>query len=109
MTSEAMDVLLTNIESLDRAQEFAARINEPNVWYKLGKSQLEQGSVPEAIESYLKAEDPQDFAEVIQKAEREENYSELTRFILMARAKVKDQLIDGELVYSYAKTDSLAE
>merc|ERR1712151_205414 len=35
LTSEAMDTLLTNVESLGRAQEFAARINDPAVWYKL--------------------------------------------------------------------------
>jgi clathrin heavy chain len=109
LNSEAMDTLLTNVESLERAQEFAARINDPAVWYKLGKAQLEAGSIPEAIDSYLKAEDPQDFAEVIQKAEREEDYAELTKFLLMARSKIKDQLIDGELLYSYAKTDNLAE
>jgi clathrin heavy chain len=109
MNEEAMDVLLTNIESIERAQEFAARINEPVVWYKLGKAQLEQGTIPDAIESYLKAEDPQDYVELIQKAEREENYTELTKYLLMARQKIKDQLIDGELIYSYAKTDCLAE
>jgi clathrin heavy chain len=109
LNSEAMDTLLTNIESLERAQEFAARINEQPVWYKLGKAQLESGAIPEAIESYLKAEDPQDYAEVIHKAEREENYTELTKYLLMARNKVKDQLIDGELIYSYAKTECIAE
>jgi len=109
MNSEAMDTLLTNIESIERGQEFAARINEPLVWYKLGKAQLESGSIPDAIESYLKAEDAQDYAEVIQKAEFEENYTELTRFLLMAREKIKDQQIDTELIYSWAKTDNLGE
>ena len=65
---------------LKRAQEFAARCNDPVVWYKLGKAQLEGNSIPEAIESYLKAEDPQDYNEVIQAAEREENYEELVRY-----------------------------
>jgi clathrin heavy chain len=109
MNSEAMDTLLTNIESLERAQEYAARINEPAVWYKLGKAQLDNGSVPEAIDSYLKAEDAQDYAEVIAKAESEEHYTELTKYLLMARNKVKDMQIDGELIYSYAKTDCIAE
>merc|ERR1719217_701959 len=90
LNNEAMDTLLTNIESLERAQEFAARINEPAVWYKLGKAQLDNGSVPEAIESYLKAENAQDYAEVIAKAESEEHYTELTKYLLMARNKVKD-------------------
>jgi len=109
LNAEAMDTLLTNIESIDRASEFASRINDSTVWYKLGKAQLESGQVPEAIESYLKAEDASDFADIIQAAEREENYEELVRFLVMARTKAKDQMIDTELVYSYAKTDRLAE
>lgn len=109
LSSDAMDTLLMNIESLERAGEFAARCNEAVVWYKLGKAQLDNHLVPEAVESYLKAEDPADFAEVIQAAEREECYEELTRFLLMARGKTKDQQIDGELIYAYAKTDRLSD
>ena len=72
MNPEAMDVLLDNIDSLERGQEFAARINEPVVWYKLGKAQLDNGAIVESIESYLKADDSQDYVEVIRKAEDEE-------------------------------------
>eukprot|EP00438_Fugacium_kawagutii_P030728 Skav209838 [mRNA] locus=scaffold2703:273246:297320:- [translate_table: standard] len=68
--AEAMDVLLENINSLERAQEFAARINDKTVWYKLGKAQLENGSVPEAVDSYLKSEDATDYLEVIQEVRR---------------------------------------
>eukprot|EP00931_Biecheleriopsis_adriatica_P053822 TRINITY_DN3159_c0_g1_i5.p1 TRINITY_DN3159_c0_g1~~TRINITY_DN3159_c0_g1_i5.p1 ORF type:complete len:1502 (+),score=433.83 TRINITY_DN3159_c0_g1_i5:139-4506(+) len=107
--AEAMDTLLTNIDSLDRAQEFAARIGDKTVWYKLGKAHLEKCQVSEAVESYLKAEDATDYQGVIQAANREENYEELVRYLLMARNKVKDAMIDGELVYSYAKTERLAE
>jgi len=107
--TEAMEVLLMNLESVERAQEFAARCNEGPVWYKLGKAQLENGAVPEAIESYLKAEDASDYMEVIQAAEREENYEELVRYLLMARNSAKDQAVDTELVYAYAKTDRLGD
>ncbi|CAK9081915.1 Clathrin heavy chain 1 [Durusdinium trenchii] len=107
--AEAMDVLLENINSLERAQEFAARINDKTVWYKLGKAQLETGGVPESVDSYLKSEDATDYLEVIQAAEREENYEELVRYLMMARTKVKDSQIDGELVYAYAKTERLGE
>merc|ERR1719421_1597731 len=109
LNSDAMDTLLTNIESLDRANEYAARCNDPVVWYKLGKAQLESGGIPDAIDSYLKAEDPQDYMEVIQVAEREENYEELVRYLQMARLKVKDQVVDGELVYALAKTEHLGQ
>eukprot|EP00931_Biecheleriopsis_adriatica_P100318 TRINITY_DN7555_c0_g2_i1.p1 TRINITY_DN7555_c0_g2~~TRINITY_DN7555_c0_g2_i1.p1 ORF type:complete len:1123 (+),score=330.73 TRINITY_DN7555_c0_g2_i1:152-3370(+) len=109
LNSEAMEVLLQNLEVIDRAQEFAARCNESAVWYKLGRAQLGSGNIPEAIDSYLKAEDATDYAEVIEKAKREDNYDELVRFLTMARNKAKDQLIDTELVYSFAKAERLAE
>lgn len=109
LNSEAMEVLLTSIESIDRGQEFAARCNESAVWCKLGRAQLENGHVAEAIDAYLKAEDASDYAEVIRAAKVEENYDELVRYLLMARNKAKDQLIDTELVFSYAKADRLGE
>mmetsp|Transcript_88548 Transcript_88548/g.255372 ORF Transcript_88548/g.255372 Transcript_88548/m.255372 type:complete len:1482 (+) Transcript_88548:892-5337(+) len=107
LNAEAMEVLLTNIESVERAQEFAARCGDNNVWYKLGKAQLENGQVSEAIDSYLKAEDATDYNEVIQAAEREELFDDLVRYLLMARKSAKDQIVDTELVYSYAKTEAL--
>jgi len=107
--ADAMETLLTNIDSVERAQEFAARINDKVVWYKLGKAQLGNGQISEAVESYLKAEDATDYAEVIEAAEREEAYDELVRYLLMARNKVKVAVIDSELVYAYAKTERLAE
>mmetsp|Transcript_59562 Transcript_59562/g.174212 ORF Transcript_59562/g.174212 Transcript_59562/m.174212 type:complete len:1727 (+) Transcript_59562:54-5234(+) len=109
MNSEAMDVLLNNIGAMDRAQEFAARCNDSAVWYKLGKAQLAGGQVGETIEAHLKAEDAADYAEVIQAAEREGKYDQLVQYLVMARAKAKDQLIDTELVYAYAKAERLAD
>merc|ERR550514_308460 len=46
LNSEAMDTLLTNVESVERAHEFAARCNDNGVWYKPGKCQLENGQIP---------------------------------------------------------------
>ena len=74
------------------------------MWYKLGKAQLSNGQVVEAIESYLKAEDATDYSMVIPAAESGGFYDDLVRFLLMARKSVKDQYVDTELVYSYAKT-----
>eukprot|EP00746_Dinoflagellata_sp_MGD_P128868 gnl/MRDRNA2_/MRDRNA2_63153_c0_seq1.p1 gnl/MRDRNA2_/MRDRNA2_63153_c0~~gnl/MRDRNA2_/MRDRNA2_63153_c0_seq1.p1 ORF type:complete len:1693 (+),score=391.73 gnl/MRDRNA2_/MRDRNA2_63153_c0_seq1:1-5079(+) len=109
LETDAMDTLLTSIESLDRAAEFAARCNNPQVWYKLGRAQLNMGSTTDAIESYLKAEDPTDYMQVIQVAQKAENYDDLVKFLKMARTKTKDQHIDSELVYAFAKTDNMAE
>lgn len=103
LNNEAMDTLLTNMSNLDRAAEFAARLNDQAVWYKLGRAQLDANMVPEAMQSYLKAEDPRDYYQVIDAAEREEFYDELIVYLRMARVKVKDQHIDTELLYCLAK------
>ena len=65
---------------------------------------VEQWPGGEAIESYLKAEDATDYSMVIPAAESGGFYDDLVRFLLMARKSVKDQYVDTELVYSYAKT-----
>eukprot|EP00916_Digyalum_oweni_P021100 GHVL01035078.1.p1 GENE.GHVL01035078.1~~GHVL01035078.1.p1 ORF type:complete len:1411 (+),score=249.62 GHVL01035078.1:264-4496(+) len=106
--SDAIEVLLSNMDNLTRAAEFAARINDKDTWAKLGKAQLEADLVPDAIESYLKADNPNDYSDVIEAAEREENYSELVKYLHMCRKYIKDQLLDTELVYALAKSDQLA-
>merc|ERR1719469_546165 len=104
-----MDTLLTSIQSLERAQEFAARCGDATVWYKLGQAQLQGGQVAEAIDSYLKAENAADYMQVIQASEQGGLYDNLIQYLLMARKNAKDQVIDTELVYSYAKTERLGE
>merc|ERR1719469_1440789 len=104
-----MDTLLTSIQSLERAQEFAARCGDATVWYKLGQAQLQGGQVAEAIDSYLKAENAADYMQVIQASEQGGLYDNLIQYLLMARKNAKDQVIDTELVYSFAKTDHLSE
>ena len=103
LNNEAMDTLLTNMSNLGRASEFAARINDPLVWYKLGRAQLDANMVPQAMQSYLKAEDPRDYVQVVEAAEREEFFDELIVYLRMARIKMKDPHIDTELLYSLAK------
>ncbi|KAF4687757.1 hypothetical protein FOZ60_003512 [Perkinsus olseni] len=113
MNAEAMDTLLTNLDDdegsgLERAKDFASRVNEPQVWYKLGAAQLRHGvcaMIPEAIDSYIKAGDATDYMEVIAVAEREECYDDLIKYLRMARTKQKDSYIDSELLYSLAKCD----
>jgi len=53
---------------LDRAYEFAERCNESAVWSLLAKAQLDEGMVKESIDSYIKADDPTTFTEVIEAA-----------------------------------------
>lgn len=56
------------MRNLDRAYEFAERCNQPAVWSLLAKSQLDNTMIKEAIDSYIKADDPSTYTEVIQAA-----------------------------------------
>jgi clathrin heavy chain len=103
MNNEAMDTLLTNLDNLDRATEFAGKVNDKHVWYKLGHAQLQSNMVPECMTSFSKAEDPRDYMQVIEAAESEEYYDQLIVFLRMARAQTKDPHIDTELLYCLAK------
>ena len=40
MNEEAINVLIRNINNVDRAAEFAERIGSPIVWSRLGQAQL---------------------------------------------------------------------
>lgn len=63
-------MLIEHIGNLDRAYEFAERCNEPAVWSQLAKAQLQKDLVKEAIDSYIKADDPSAYMEVVQAADR---------------------------------------
>ena len=58
-------------------------------------------------DSYIKAEDPSNFAEVIEIATRADKYDDLVRFLQMARRTLREPKIDTELAHAYAKTDRL--
>ena len=73
------------------------------MWTELGKAQLDQNLLREAIESFIKAEDPSMYIRVINQAGNEECYEELVQYLLMARKTIKEQLIDSELIYAYAR------
>ncbi len=63
-----IQVLITHVHNLDRAYEFAERCNQPPVWSLLAKAQLDGALVKEAIDSYIKADDPSTYTDVIQAA-----------------------------------------
>ena len=74
--------------NLDRAYEFAERCNEPAVWSQLGKAQLQQAMVKEAIDSYIKADDPSAYLDVVDTASKTDSWEDLVRYLQMARKKV---------------------
>lgn len=63
-------MLIDNVNNLDRAYEFAERCNEPAVWSQLAKAQLQQGLVKEAIDSFIKADDPSAYIDVVETAHK---------------------------------------
>ena len=65
VNTSAIQVLIENIQNLDRAYEFAERCNDPAVWSILGKAQLDQDMIKESIDSYIKANDPSAYVEVV--------------------------------------------
>lgn len=60
-------MLIENVNNLDRAYEFAEKCNQSDVWASLAKAQLKQGMVKEAVDSFIKADDPGAYMEVVKK------------------------------------------
>ena len=58
-------VLIDHVDNLDRAYEFAEKCNESAVWSLLARAQLSHQMVKEAIDSYIKADDPSQYMEVV--------------------------------------------
>ncbi|KAK8955806.1 Clathrin heavy chain 2 [Platanthera guangdongensis] len=106
---QAVNVLLDNIQSIDRAVEFAFRVEEDAVWSQVAKAQLREGLVSDAIESFIRADDATQFLDVIRAAEETNVYHDLVRYLLMVRQKVKEPKVDSELIYAYAKIDRLGD
>ena len=61
-------VLIEHVKNLDRAYEFAERCNDPTVWSELARAQLNSGAVKDAIDSFIKADDPSAYLDVIEAA-----------------------------------------
>ena len=120
----AINVLVEHIVSIDRGLDFANKVNKPEVWSRLAKAQLDGLRIKDAIgmlsaqglrkeilifslDSYIKAEDPSNFAEVIEISSHAGKHDDLVRFLQMARKLLREPRIDTELAYAYAKTDRL--
>ncbi|RZC90703.1 hypothetical protein C5167_028536 [Papaver somniferum] len=106
---QAVNVLLDNIQSIERAEEFAFRVEEDAVWSQVAKAQLREGLVSEAIESFIRADDATHFLDVIKASEDANVYHDLVKYLLMVRQKSKEPKVDSELIYAYAKIDRLGD
>merc|ERR1719219_275644 len=65
--------------------------------------------IKEAIDSFIRADDPGDFRAVVGEAHRQDKYDDLVRYLQMARKSSRESFIETELVFALAKTDRLAE
>eukprot|EP00762_Andalucia_godoyi_P000608 ANDGO_05236.mRNA.1 Clathrin heavy chain len=108
--AEAVTVLLENMHNIDRAVEYAERVDQAEVWSLVAKAQLETpGFVSASIDSFLRADDASCYLQVIEVAQQEGAFEKLVEFLRMARKKMKDSHVDSELVYSMARANMLAE
>ncbi|KAK9849535.1 hypothetical protein MYU51_014085 [Penicillium brevicompactum] len=105
----AVNVLVENIVSIDRAQEFAERVELSEVWSKVAKAQLDGLRVTDSIESYIRAEDPSNYNEVIETATHAGKDEDLVKFLRMARKTLREPSIDTGLAFCFARLDQLAE
>nr|GEZ65109.1 clathrin heavy chain 1-like [Tanacetum cinerariifolium] len=94
---------------IPRVVEFAYHVEEDTVWSQVAKAQLRVGLVSDAIESFMHAEDATHFLDVIRAAEDNECYHDLVKYLSMVRQKIKEPKVDSELIYVYAKIDTLSE
>lgn len=105
----AIQVLLVHLADLDRAHEYANKVDEGPVWSELGHAYLAAGQVPDAIAAYIRSNDTSKYAEVIDACKAAGSYEDLVRYLLMVRKKVKEPKVDSELLYSYARINNLGE
>ncbi|KAF2405615.1 clathrin heavy chain [Trichodelitschia bisporula] len=105
----AASVLVDHIVSIDRAQEYADRVDLPEVWSKVAKAQLDGLRVSDSIDSYLRAGDPSNFAEVVEIATSAGKDEELVKYLRMARKTLREPAVDTALAFSFARLDQLPE
>lgn len=61
------------------------------------------------IDSYIRADDATNFLGVISVASQVDKNEDLIRFLMMARKKVREPVVESELILAYAKTNRLLE
>lgn len=105
----ATNVLVEHVVSIDRAQEYAERVELPEVWSKVAKAELDGLRISDGIESYIRAGDPSNHMEVIDIATHAGKDEDLIKYLRMARKTQREPAIDTALAFCYARTDQLAE
>jgi clathrin heavy chain len=105
----ATNVLVDNIVSIDRAQDYADQVDIPEVWSKVAKAQLDGLRVTDSIDSYIRANDPSNFLEVIETATAAGKDEDLVKFLKMARKTLREPPVDTALAFCFARLNQLPE
>lgn len=105
----ATNILVDHIVSIDRAQEYAEKVELPEVWSKVAKAQLDGVRVTDSIESYIRAQDPSNYNEVIETATHAGKDEDLIKYLRMARKTQREPAIDTALAFCFARTEKLSE
>ncbi|KAL7270849.1 Clathrin heavy chain [Rhizina undulata] len=105
--TEAVNVLIEHIVSIDRAYAYADRVDLPEVWSRLGKAQLDGLRIADSIESYIRAQDPSNYAEVIEISTHAAKFEDLIKYLQMCRKSLREPLVDSSLVLCLARVDKL--
>ncbi|KAI9810581.1 MAG: hypothetical protein M1826_003503 [Phylliscum demangeonii] len=106
---EAANVLVEHIVSIDRAQEYAEKVELPEVWSRVAKAQLDGLRVSDALESYIRAQDASNHGEVIEIAIHAGKDEDLIKYLKMSRKTLREPAIDTALAFAYARTNQLSE
>lgn len=101
--------MLDCIHDNERAFEYAEKIDTSDVWSKYALAQLNEGYIKASIESFMRADDYSQYKEVISAAEIAECFSDLTKYLSMARKKSRVPLIEEEYLFCLAKSDRIHE
>ena len=106
---EAANVLVDHVVSIDRAQEYADQVDLPEVWSRTAKAQLDGLRVTDSIESYIRAQDPSNYNEVIETATHAGKDDDLIKYLRMSRKTLREPPVDTALAFCYARTNPLPE
>lgn len=106
---EATNVLVDHVVSIDRAQDYADQVDLPEVWSKVAKAQLDGLRVTDSIQSYIRADDPSNYNEVIEIATHAGKDEDLIKYLRMARKTLREPPIDTALAFCFARLNQLAE
>ncbi|CAD0048466.1 unnamed protein product [Aureobasidium pullulans] len=105
----ATNVLVEHVVSIDRAQDYADQVDTPEVWSRVAKAQLDGLRISDSVTSYIRAEDPSNYNEVIEIATHAGKDEDLIKFLRMARKTMREAAIDTALAFSFARTNQLNE